>query len=751
MIRAVHTWFGLTRGWLFRVGRELAMPLARPLLVGSGIALLGIGLAVSPAGHWLEEEIGLVWLFKWRGPITPPPEVVIVSIDNASSKHLGLPNKPRLWPRSLHAELLTQLKARGAKSIFFDIIFEEPRDPQDNQRLAAAIRAAGNVVLFQYMQREVVPLASNGSEIYVEHLNDPLAVLRDAAFGMAPFPLPKVPAKVNHFLLFKPELGDIPTMPVAVLQTYTRDSYDEMLALLRRQGLELPASLPRSALQLQQHGKVNEVVKQLRQWFLAQPQLDTSSFTKNTPLRNLIATYRAPRSVYLNFYGPPRTLTTIPYYQVLQNTSHVDLRGKAVFVGFSEELQPEQKDGFYTVYTNQRSGLDISGVEVGATAFANLLHQHMIQTPAPGYDVLLLVSWGLILGFALPRLQGWRLPAGIGVIGVGYALLVYNGFTRYYLWLPLIIPLLWQLPLAVTATLVTNYRALQRERRNIRRAFGLHLPIAVVDQLANGVEHLTAAGHTVHGIVMATDAEQYTSLSERLGPTELHSLMNRYYAAVFSPIRQHHGIVSDVVGDAVLALWAARHADVALRRQACHAAMAVRDAVAHFNHSNAPLSLPTRIGLHTGDVVMGHIGALDHYEYRAVGDIVNTATRIEGLNKILGTRIIVSASVLAGVDGLISRELGTFVLAGKQQPLTLHELICGADQQLPVQRETNELFAQALQAFRAQAWDEARVGFETCLQCNSVDGPARFYLIQCQHYLQHTPEAWDGAIRLSQK
>lgn len=738
------------------------------LILGGIIGLTGVVLAMTPAGRWLEEEIGLVWLFHLRGPIVAPNDVVIVSIDQASSTKLRLPNKPRLWPRLLHAQLIDKLQQRGAEVIFFDIIFEELRNPRHNQRLAEAIKQANNVILFQYLQRKIIQLparvgaAAAASEVNIERLVSPLPQLRDAAFGMAPFPLPKIPAKVNHFVVFKPELGQAPTVPVTVLQAYAVPVYDDLLILLKSHlTSEQIRSLPTSSAQLRQQGSIHQITKQLRALFSKHPTLaasiiekinkTTSTLTpaKRELLLALLHAYQMPDSAYLNFYGPPRSITTIPYHQVLESQADTrDLKGKAVFVGFSEEFQPEQKDGFYTVFTDQRSGLDISGVEISATAFANLLQRQWIHTPNPYLDIVLLLCWGLLLSNMLRWSTGALQISMAVLLGVGYFFVCYTVFIRTELWLPLAIPLLWQLPLATFCALLWKYRDVRRERRNIRRAFGYHLPIDVVDQFAQGVGHISAAGQHVHGIVLATDAEQYTALSEKLPPAELRELMNRYYQVVFTPIRAQQGVISDVVGDCVLAIWAAAQDDIARRSQACTAALAIRSAMDKFNIQSAPLRLPTRIGLHCGEVVMGHVGALDHYEYRAVGDIVNTATRIESLNKRLGTRILLSSAMLEGLNAFATREVGRFRLAGKQQQLTLHELIGPMD--LATQQYTDQ-FVCALRAFQSQHWNEALNSFTQYLHQHAEDGPSRYYIQLCQHYLADPPSEWDGTIVLAQK
>jgi adenylate cyclase len=149
--------------------------------------------------------------------------------------------------------------------------------------------------------------------------------------------------------------------------------------------------------------------------------------------------------------------------------------------------------------------------------------------------------------------------------------------------------------------------------------------------------------------------------------------------------------------------------------------------------------------------LLGSIGAIDHYEYRPVGDIVNTASRVEGLNKYLGTRILVSEEVIGQLGGLLTRRLGEFLLAGKSKPVVVHELVCPKGDCSEQQRNICEVFAEALDAFRRQSWDEATEKFITSIKYGD-NGPSRFYLDLCEHYKNNPPgESWDGVIRMGNK
>ena len=256
----------------------------------------------------------------------------------------------------------------------------------------------------------------------------------------------------------------------------------------------------------------------------------------------------------------------------------------------------------------------------------------------------------------------------------------------------------------------------------------------------------------VFGTCLSTDADHYTTLSETLPPAELSSFLNRYYETLFTPVRQHEGIVSDVVGDSMLAIWAAPQPDAAPRNRACLAALDIFDAVERFNRSSNSHMLPTRIGLHSGQLMLGSIGAVDHYEYRPVGDIVNTVSRIEGLNKYLGTRILASEAVLDRLDGFLARELGKFILAGKTNPVAIYELIGRGEDPGGKHTALCRVFSEALDAYRRRSWQEAIRLFDQSAAIAGQDGPSRFYLKLCERHIKTPPdEPWEGLVRLDRK
>jgi adenylate cyclase len=263
---------------------------------------------------------------------------------------------------------------------------------------------------------------------------------------------------------------------------------------------------------------------------------------------------------------------------------------------------------------------------------------------------------------------------------------------------------------------------------------------------------LKANAQLLHGTCLSTDGEQYTALAESLSPDELGALMNDYYEVLFAEVEQAGGVVTDVVGDSMMAIWATATPNSNLRSRACHGALAIATAVARFNQRPGQRQLPTRIGLHSGPIRLGNIGGARHVQFRAVGDIVNTASRIEGLNKLLGTRILVSADTLADVPGLVTRELGAFLLAGKSTPLVIHELL-GVSGSVPSPVLARaERFGTCLATFRNGEWTLAGQQFAALLAAAPDDQAVQFYVMLCARYADSGPDSVEqGVVRISTK
>lgn len=744
------------------------LSLVKAVAFGLLLGLFGSIANVSEDVRGLEENVGLGLLFKLRGAAKAPPDAVVVAIDRESSDRLNVSNNPDRWPRSLHAHLIETLSRAGARVIVFDLYFTEPRSPEDDGALAEAIKRAGNVVLAEQLRAKEVSSTTDAEaepsgHRLVETLK-PIESLSNAAFATAPFVLPRMPVRVSQYWTFQTDAGDRPTFPVLALQLYTLEAYPDIRALLEKASPKLAGRLPRDASSAIQSTGAAKFTRDLRQLFHGDFDVnDALARDAAGPGRNhrsvgaLVNLYSGANRQYLNFYGPPRSVTTLPYYQALQlgndatNSPPFDLRGKAVFVGLSENLLAERQDSFHTVFS-KTNGVFISGVEIAATAFLNLLTNTPVKPLRPGYQILTLLVWGMIVGIICRTTAPLSAAIGIFLCGAAYLFAASDQFRANATWFPIVVPLFVQAPVGYIGALVWDYLEINQERKNIRQALRYYVPEEVVTQVARNVVDIRRDGQTVYGACLFVDIAGYTPVSEALPPRELSDLMHQYHEATFAPIHQRGGLVIELKGDSILAVWKGSSDDLSLRRNACGAALEVADAVRCFNQSNDAVKLPTRVSVHAGEIFLGSIGAGAHYEYSGTGDTITTASRLDGLNKYLGTNILVSAEVIRDLSDFPVREIGTFLLKGKTQPVVAYELIPNKADCAGRQKEAWAIFAEARQAFAQRHWDDADEKFALSKKLLNGDGVSQFYLGLCKQYRAvPPPEGWSGTITMDEK
>ena len=723
--------------------------LGRAAGVGLGLGIVGALLSLTPGVLEFDENVGLGALFAMRGAVDRPAGVVVVSISLDSALAVGQTNELDEWPRELHAKLIDRLASAGAAGIAFDVLFEESRPGDGDRRLAQAIREAHNVLLFERLADE--PSAVGTAERRVL----PLPELKANALGSAPFILPKVPIRVGQYWTFGRAAADWPSLPVVAIQAYLLGSYQAFVTELEHAKPGVSTGWPRTRAEVVAAGRLELLVETVRRAFQAEPALaaavrgalDRMPPRQATPLRVLLDVYTGQDSRYLNYYGPARTVRTLPYDQVENGADGLDVAGKMVFVGFSETRQPDQQDDFLSVFS-QQTGVNLSGVEVGATAFANLLDSRSLRPLPMWLHLTLMLLLGLLVGVVLWPLRNSRALLTALLVAGAYSGFAYWQFVAYSQWWPLAVPLFVQLPAAVALVLWRNHSDLAQQQQRVHTALGYYVPTAVARRLAEQTTSMEASRQLLHGTCLVTDAEQYTALAERLGPDPLAGLMNDYYSVLFRIVEEYGGEISDTAGDSMIAVWATAEPDPKVRERALHASVAIIERIEAFNRRRPDTQLPTRIGLESGELVIGNIGAEQRYEYRAIGDIVNTAARIQGLNGVLGTRVLVSAATLPSVDSQ-TRDVGTFLLRGKRLPVRIYEPLATA--RVAFDSSAFAAFAFALAAFRGGQWAEAHHRFAALAQRRFDDGPTRYYAELAQQYLREPPAAWNGAVIVTVK
>ena len=294
----------------------------------------------------------------------------------------------------------------------------------------------------------------------------PIPVLAEAAKALAPFPVPKVQVNVYQFWPFKPSAGYVATMPSAALQVFALPVQQRWMTVLEQAGAAGIQDLPRDASVTGRAAVVNNLMLTLRSAFANDPLLadrvravlaDDASLTADERrlMTGLVSLYAGDDNRYLNFYGPPGSIQNIPYNAVMQGEPAADVNGKVVFIGLSDLYDPGQPDRFYTVFTND-DGVDLSGVEIAATAFANMLTDRSLQPAGVLATSVILLLAGFVLGAGIYLLSATiavplaLLLTGLYVAGVQYA------FNTTDLWLPLAIPVLVQLPIALFVGLLAQ-------------------------------------------------------------------------------------------------------------------------------------------------------------------------------------------------------------------------------------------------------------------------------------------------------
>ncbi|MGH8470751.1 MAG: CHASE2 domain-containing protein [Gammaproteobacteria bacterium] len=741
-----------------QAGRQpLSFGLNQPLIAGIVTALLGILATVAPwiAGTQtdLESAVGLRILYGLRGVREPPREVVIVLIDQTTLDEPDFPDVLGEWSRAFHAQLLRRLEAARPGVVGFDFHFNKARDARGDREFAQAIKDAGNVVLIEYLipprSRALLP---GSIEITERRSRLPIPPLADAAAMVVPFLLPDG-RDLDQLLFRDPTSENLPAFPLAALLVYSKPYLDTLAALVREvsgRPVEVSRLATLAAQLYTRFARDPKLADELNDELISGADFDPEA---RAALMALIGAVRTLDPRHIDYYGPPGTVTTIPYQCILQGgcdelpAGHFSsLHRKAVFVGFSDRRHGSVMDRFPTVYGT------FSGVEIGATAFANLLERRSLRPLPMLWHLCIVALWAALLGRLATTASTGFAMCGILALSAAYSSAAYLAFAHSGLWLPLAVPIAIQTPLAAAIALLRGYLEERRERaRNehelarLEDGLRVHLPRQVVESIARNTPEILSSGQIMYGVCIHSDAGQFTLLSETMKAVPLRTLLNGYYEPLFDAVKKHEGWVSDVIGDAMLAVWPTAVPEPKAKRAACHAALEIIRAIAPAN----PRCLPTRVGIHCGELVLGNVGARGRFEYRAVGEVVNKTERIERANKRLGTRILASYDVISGIEGLLTREIGFFYLPGTSRPVALCEIVDPEISTLGSTEHKHRYFKTGLTAFKLQDFDQAQQIFETLLKEFGDDGPARFYLDLCRQFETVPPELpWTGCVRL---
>lgn len=301
-----------------------------------------------------------------------------------------------------------------------------------------------------------------------------------------------------------------------------------------------------------------------------------------------------------------------------------------------------------------------------------------------------------------------------------------------------------------------------RQNQRVRETFGRYIDPRIADGLLDQPALAAADGQRRIMTVLFCDMKGFTTLSEGVTPQGLVKIMNRYLSTMSEPIHAHRGIIDKYVGDAIMAYWGPPFIDAA--EQANAACLAALDMVARVEGLRTdlpellgvraiPADCDIRIGVATGEALVGSIGSTYMMSYTVMGDTVNLASRLEGANTLYGSRCLISkATALACVNAVEVREIDRLIVVGQTQAETVFEVMAAKGALSPEQDSMRELYAEGLAAYRARQWDQAVTGFTAALEAVPGDGPSLAMIARIEALrLAPPPDDWDGTWRLERK
>lgn len=695
---------------------------------GLGVGLIAVMavLAVPQGIRQFAEWATLDMRFRlFAGMRKPNPQIELVAIDQKSLNFY----KKRMqvswpWPRNFYEILVDYLKAGGARAVLFDVTFTEPSPDtketdgaEADHDFGAAIARAGNVHLATQLlaaedaeqdnetaaETRLLWPSQTGSKLAYRHGILPLPVLQSGARGLG---------VVNHF--------------------HDEDEICRRVPLVYgfRDG-SLPNLAYGTYVRLMSGGTLD-------------------------PARMGIPTHDG--RFLVTWYGEPGPGGSFPYTSVhALMISAAQLR-----TGKTPDISPQTfKDkivivggtaaGLYDVRATPMSRLQsFPGMEIHATVLSNLLERHYLRPLPPLLARLWTAGVALLIGMLFMVVRNQALS--LSMVGGVLAMVVVLGlavFRAWLVWVPMAMPLAGGV-LSLGLGAMASYRIEGKRRRQVRNLFSRYVAPEVVRELLLDPDRVGLGGKEVEATIFFSDVKDFTNMSEKLAPTVLIEHLNRYFDASSNALLARKALIDKYIGDAIMAVFGAPNEDAQHATSACLAALQLAELGRRM--SGNPTFF-TRMGLNSGRVVVGNVGSQKRLSYTAIGDNVNLASRLEGVNKQYGTQILISESTFVRAQSAIeARELDFIRVKGKAQPTRIYELVAEKGALSPQTVALHAAFAEGLAFYRAQRWAEAQAAFQRALQIVPNDGPSRVFVDRCPRLLAaELPVDWDGVYEFTSK
>jgi len=673
--------------------------------------------------------------WRWRvgffaRPVATSAQIRIIALDQRSldwgraENNLSWP-----WPREAYEVILSFCRRGKARVVAVDLLFSEPSiyGVTDDQALAASLRRHGPVVGSLALSsvaggERQWPAAIPSPSLEVAGLDSWRQGATPAAFAGGAFPLPELGNSFSR-------LANVSTIP-------DQDGVFRRVPLLSLLGGRPVPSLGLAA------------------YLAGQP--DQKAIPLAIGSQALAMGHRhvpidGSGNSILRFRGPSGTYRTLSAAAVIQSELRLrngekpaidpaELAGTYVFFGLSApglyDLRPIPIDGVYP------------GVEIHATVLDNLLADDFLSDLPPlatvAVTVVLSLLAGLLIRFCTTVWQSLLLCTLL------LPLPLLAGFAAYPLgaWLQVAVAS-GGVVFALGGGAMLNFAMEGRQRRYIKRAFQQYLHPAVIDELVAHPERLNLGGEKRELSIFFADLQGFSTISEQLDPENLTALLNEFLTAMTDIIQDNGGTIDKYEGDAIVAFWNAPLAQPDHARRAVRAALACQAKLAElrpFLRHRYGHDLFMRVGINTGPAVVGNLGSRHRFNYTMLGDAVNLAARLEGINKQFGTFILVSDMTLAALGSeLPVREISRVAVVGRNQPVRIYEPLTAAgaaDGALVGQ------FAAGLAHYYSGRFPE---GAEAFAAIADHDPPAAIYLRRCRQLVAEPPVDWDGIWRMTEK
>ncbi|AMV70903.1 adenylate/guanylate cyclase domain-containing protein [Desulfuromonas carbonis] len=724
------------------------------LLIGFLAALLGWGLGRSGLLEEFEWKTFDLRLRLMQHDTSPPDEIVMVLIDEASLRLMNPLLGRWPWPRSVHADVLDFLALAGARVVAFDILFTENEQAASSDgRLSAGDHRLVESVAAAGMVTSAVQFVHDSPDEYNHDLiGKPLPadfVRRFALPGLRGGRLAGEPY-TNAYLPF-PELQERTRSIGLVEFAPDRDGVYRHARLVGEYGgaffpaLSLSVLLDRYRPESAPEGEM-----------LLHPQQVGTTPPVAVPLladgRYLVKPYREFQT-----YSMGGILATI---QKLMQGIVTDLpvdpevfHDKIVFIGASavgvEDLKP-------LPFGSLAPGVFLHGSIVG-----NILQQDFLVPVAPRLQLLLVVVGALAVA-GLILIPGWvwlrmASPPLLILSLLGLAAVLFHDNQVLELTAPLV---------AMGSAWLGSFAWLSstegREKRKIRRMLGQYVsPVVLSTVIENSRSDLLQAevGSRENLTILFSDIRGFTSLSENLPAEKVVEILNGYFKGMVEIIFRQQGTLDKFIGDAIMAFWGAPLKSPDHPLKAVVAAVGMMRWLEDYNaelKNNGLQPLAIGIGMHTGEVILGNIGSEQKLDYTIIGDNVNLCSRLEGLTKEYGAAIIVSETTWQAISGLVTgRILDVVRVKGKKRPIMIHQVFGLVSDPEPQRGRFAELARRSEAGFNhylARQWPEAAAQFRNITEEFPEDRHARIFLERIARYQQTAPEAdWDGAWTMQSK